>query len=286
MWIMTEIGFFSVVAKPGDAAANRPTLRARHRHDLENLREHYLPELEIIDGGGTDYPCRARVDRTQWADTLVKLTATLTYSNFKSRVAHTQGHARAHTYGHVWSDLLSISDEDHSAMPPSPKSKPKTKSKIAIQRAADALKQKARQPKTFGGVVIQGRRVLLREPSSHFGGYHWTFPKGRPDPSETPEAAAIRETLEETGYRVRLSPDFQDNPAMGLGTFRGDTSNTRFYLMELVDPDADPVPYDAETAAVGWFTYAEAVDRINQTTSIVGRERDLKVLAAAQPYLD
>ncbi len=33
--------------------------------------------------------------------------------------------------------------------------------------------------------------------------YVWTFAKGRPDPGETPEEAAIRETEEETGLLVK-----------------------------------------------------------------------------------
>ena len=34
---------------------------------------------------------------------------------------------------------------------------------------------------------------------------YWSFPGGAIEPGETPEAAAVRETLEETGYRVELT---------------------------------------------------------------------------------
>ncbi|WP_151774251.1 NUDIX hydrolase [Streptomyces abyssomicinicus] len=34
----------------------------------------------------------------------------------------------------------------------------------------------------------------------------WSFPKGKLDPGETPEQAAVREVAEETGHHVRLGP--------------------------------------------------------------------------------
>ena len=45
--------------------------------------------------------------------------------------------------------------------------------------------------------------VLLREPADHYKGDVWTFAKGRPEPGEAAEHAAIREVLEETGLRVK-----------------------------------------------------------------------------------
>ena len=50
-----------------------------------------------------------------------------------------------------------------------------------------------------GLILWDGRRLLLRKPTGHFGGYFWTFPKGRIDPGESPEEAALRETLERGG---------------------------------------------------------------------------------------
>ncbi len=55
----------------------------------------------------------------------------------------------------------------------------------------------------YGGVVFDTEgRVLLREPSGHYGGYVWTFPKGGPEGSEMPEETALRETLEEISRQV------------------------------------------------------------------------------------
>ena len=43
MRLITPTGFFSIVQKPGDVAANTLTVRARVRQDLGALREQFLP---------------------------------------------------------------------------------------------------------------------------------------------------------------------------------------------------------------------------------------------------
>lgn len=45
MWLVTIIGFFSIVQKPGQAGL---TIRARVAADLDRLREQYLPTLSSI----------------------------------------------------------------------------------------------------------------------------------------------------------------------------------------------------------------------------------------------
>ena len=78
--------------------------------------------------------------------------------------------------------------------------------------------------KLSAGIVLvdsQGR-LTIREPTNHFGGYEWTYAKGRLDPGETARQTAHRELFEETGLRGRI---------IGLlGDFGGDTSVTRLYL--------------------------------------------------------
>src|SRR3712207_8188058 len=65
---------------------------------------------------------------------------------------------------------------------------------------------RAEQASTYGGVVMDDAgRVLVREPRNHFSGYVWTFPKGHPDPGETPEEAARREVFEETRSEAHTS---------------------------------------------------------------------------------
>ena len=48
MWLITPVGFFSIVQKPSDVAADTLTVRARVQGDLEALREQFLPGLGAI----------------------------------------------------------------------------------------------------------------------------------------------------------------------------------------------------------------------------------------------
>ena len=58
----------------------------------------------------------------------------------------------------------------------------------------------------FGGVLVRDDgKILLREPKGHYGGYVWTFPKGRAGAGECAREAALREVHEETGYRARIT---------------------------------------------------------------------------------
>ncbi len=52
------------------------------------------------------------------------------------------------------------------------------------------------------GVILDGRKVLLVQVKNMKGKKIWTFPKGHIEAGETPRQAALREVLEETGYRA------------------------------------------------------------------------------------
>lgn len=124
----------------------------------------------------------------------------------------------------------------------------------------------------YGGVLINDRgEVQLREPAGHFGGYVWTFPKGRPDPGETPEQTALREVLEETGQEARIISQIP-------GVFAGTTTSSVFFLME---PVGEPGSFSDETHAVRWVEREAARRLVAMTTTPTGCDRDLKVLSAA-----
>jgi 8-oxo-dGTP pyrophosphatase MutT (NUDIX family) len=249
MWVHTKDGFYSVVRKPGET---RLTVRARAAADLERLRDRHLPELgEVQAGGGTDYPYRARVDEAAWVRALASIVADLDYANFKSEVAASLGAPRAAVLGEVWTALQAVSRIERDAAP----------------AAADA------DADTYGGVLVDDAgRVLLREPRGHYGGYTWTFAKGRAEHGERPEAAALREVREETGIEARIVGRIP-------GRFAGDTTTTVFFLMQPVRDHGD---FDrAETSAVAWLDPDEARARIGTSRSSRGRTRDLSVLDSA-----
>ena len=111
MWLITPIGFFSVVRKPSDAKMDTLTIRARVRSDLESLQQLLLPNLgEIREGVGTDYPCRATAPRADVAAAFAAMLGSLGYENFKDEVAKRQGKARAQQYHKVWDVLKSLED--------------------------------------------------------------------------------------------------------------------------------------------------------------------------------
>lgn len=141
-----------------------------------------------------------------------------------------------------------------------------------IREAQDFFDYEPPPPKeAAGGVVVdQAGRILLREPTNHFGGYVWTFPKGTVDPKEELMDAAIREVQEETGVTAKVWKR--------LGKYIGTTSYTTVYLMK---PIRITKEHDTETQKVGWFTPKEAVDLIAETTLASGRKRDLTILKDA-----
>ncbi|TXG98314.1 MAG: hypothetical protein E6R09_11505 [Rhodocyclaceae bacterium] len=109
MWLMTPIGFFSIVEKPGDRGRDTLTIRARVRSDLETLGHRYLPELgEIAEHQGTDYRYRSVAPRASVAKALSQLTLDLDYDNFKDEVKRVQGDERARAYGEVWCALYPL----------------------------------------------------------------------------------------------------------------------------------------------------------------------------------
>jgi hypothetical protein len=108
MWLITTIGFFSVVQKPGETDL---TVRARVAADLDRLRERYMPALSpTTESSWSDYRFRARISHADYAAGLAKLGADIDYDNFKNAVARTDKH-RAKVYGKVWTVLYDLQNK-------------------------------------------------------------------------------------------------------------------------------------------------------------------------------
>jgi hypothetical protein len=112
MWLMTDIGFFSIARKPDDVAQRTVTIRARVKEDLENLQQKYLPQLGPIQANlGTDYKYRAKAAQADFAIALLNIGLNIDYRNFKEAVAQRQGAYRAHAYREVWYALNKLQTE-------------------------------------------------------------------------------------------------------------------------------------------------------------------------------
>lgn len=113
------------------------------------------------------------------------------------------------------------------------------------------------------GIVLVDQRghVTIREPANHYGGYVWSFAKGRIDAGETPQQTARRELGEETGLTGRiLTP---------IGDFKGDVTVTRLYLGVRTGGEARSGP---ETWSVKTVSPFAALAMLN-------KQRDRDVLA-------
>jgi 8-oxo-dGTP pyrophosphatase MutT (NUDIX family) len=261
MWIMTPAGFFSVVQKPDDALARTLTVRARVKADLEALRVLALPELGPIEAHmGTDYAFRARAPQDCVARALGSLVMGIAYNNFKDEVSRVQGDQRASTYGRVWQALHGLQHKGSAqAAQPNPGA-PWSAHRVAC----------VPQAHTYGGLVVDAQhRVLLREPTRHFGGYVWTFAKGRPNRGETPAQTAVREVAEETGVNGQVVGSLPF-------VYGGSTSTTAYFVMR---DGLQRGAWDAETASIWWASLDDARTMLGMTEEPIGRARDLQVLA-------
>lgn len=127
----------------------------------------------------------------------------------------------------------------------------------------------------YGGVILSKKGyVLLRETNNHFDGYVWTVPKIKPDAGEMPDQTALREVWEETGCKAEI---------LGFlpGTYAIVLSTNAYFVLSLLE---QTYAFEWETQAVCWAGFEEAQRLIQQTTNIKGRQRDLKVLEAAETW--
>ena len=103
---------------------------------------------------------------------------------------------------------------------------------------------------TASAIVVGPRGVLLHR---HRRLDIWLQPGGHVDEGETPEDAAVREVLEETGLTA-TNPRF-----VHVDVHPGPKGHTHLDLRYLVDANGDPQPPEGESQDVRWFDWDEAV---------------------------
>ena len=99
-----------------------------------------------------------------------------------------------------------------------------------------------------GGVVVRdGRIAVVHRPKYD----DWSLPKGKLDPGETFEQAALREVHEEVGLRCELGRELPPTHY----THKGRPKIVRYWLMTCDDGEFSP---DDEVDEVRWLTPDEA----------------------------
>jgi 8-oxo-dGTP pyrophosphatase MutT (NUDIX family) len=102
----------------------------------------------------------------------------------------------------------------------------------------------------------------------------WSFPKGKTEPGETDEAAAVREVEEETRLRARLGPEL---PSAAYRDGTGRAKAVRYWAMEPED-DVQPEPA-TEADDARWVPLGEA-------ERLLTYERDRELVRALERTLE
>ena len=112
-----------------------------------------------------------------------------------------------------------------------------------------------------------GRVALVHRPRYD----DWSLPKGKLDPGETWEQAALREVHEETGLSCRLGPEL---PSIEYTDNKGRSKRVRYWRMECDGPHDTPFVPNDEVDDLRWLEPDAALARLSY-------ERDRDVLLAA-----
>jgi len=101
-----------------------------------------------------------------------------------------------------------------------------------------------------GGLVVRdGKVVVVHRPKYD----DWSLPKGKLDPGEGWEDAAVREVEEETGVRARIVAELAPSRYRDR---KGRPKTVRWYRMDVVD--AGTFEPDAEVDELRWLAPEEA----------------------------
>jgi 8-oxo-dGTP pyrophosphatase MutT (NUDIX family) len=132
---------------------------------------------------------------------------------------------------------------------------------------------------------LQQSKALLIRWQSPDGGVELMLPKGRKNIGETLEDAALRETLEETGYEASLLPlpvptlatsdeisknaDLTTEPVSVTERYKGDVRKIIFWFAAQADSTLTPqrgVVQEGENFEAVWADFASVVDLVTHDT--------------------
>ena len=107
-------------------------------------------------------------------------------------------------------------------------------------------------------MIKEGRILLVGQYRLLVNQLSWEIPVGKIDDNETPESAAIRETLEETGLKCQnLKPLLTYQTGMDIVS----TPIFIFYSDEITKEE-EFIPSEKEVEAIKWVTLSEGIEMI------------------------
>jgi 8-oxo-dGTP diphosphatase len=111
------------------------------------------------------------------------------------------------------------------------------------------------QPPIAAAIIVSEGRVLMVRRRVKEGELSWQFPAGAVEPGESPDEAAVRESLEETGLTVRAMKRLGErtHPATG---------RTMVYVACDVVAGTPYVGDEEELAEVAWCDQATVASQI------------------------
>ena len=130
-----------------------------------------------------------------------------------------------------------------------------------------------------GGIVHSDGKFLVINVIPH---KEIILPKGTIEAGETPEQTAVREVLEETGYKAKITAK------LGEISYEFDEDDGKryhktvyYYLMDLIDKDAEPTPnrQEGEDFENIWLTADEAMAQLTHDNSKNMLQKALRILS-------
>ena len=129
-----------------------------------------------------------------------------------------------------------------------------------------------------GGIVYSDGKFLVIKAIPY---NEIILPKGTVEKGETTEQTAVREVLEETGYKAKITT------TLGKVSYEFDEDDGQryrktvyYYLMDLIDKDAEPTPNRQEDEDFEniWLTASEAMSQLTHENSRNMLQKAIEIL--------